>query len=387
MWRDRCAREGVELHVQTTATPLVVRTDPTRVRQIVDGLAENALRVTPGRPSGRARRRAGPRRPAVGVDRGARRRPGPRATTTSRWRSSAARCTTGTAACVGSAPASGSRSCRGSPSGWAATRWRVARPRAARASRYGCRSRVRSSRSRRPRPRPRQGERRERPDGCGYIGRTALTAALHHRTRRSRQRPGGQATRTRGADLRVSVLDDILEGVRADLAAAPGAASRSTTSRQAAADAPARARTASPRCAARTASASSPRSSAAARPRASSRPSTTRPRSPPTTRPAAPPSISVLTEQRRFGGTLADLDAVRAAVDVPVLRKDFIVSSYQLWEARAARRRPRPAHRRRARAGGAGLARRAGRSRSGSPRWSRCTTTTRPSARCSRAPG
>jgi indole-3-glycerol phosphate synthase len=45
--------------------------------------------------------------------------------------------------------------------------------------------------------------------------------------------------------------------------------------------------------------------------------------------------ISVLTEQRRFGGTLEDLDAVRAAVDIPVLRKDFIVSSYQLWEARA----------------------------------------------------
>jgi indole-3-glycerol phosphate synthase len=45
--------------------------------------------------------------------------------------------------------------------------------------------------------------------------------------------------------------------------------------------------------------------------------------------------ISVLTEQRRFGGTLADLDAVRAAVDIPVLRKDFVVSSYQLWESRA----------------------------------------------------
>ncbi|WP_137122017.1 indole-3-glycerol phosphate synthase TrpC [Segeticoccus rhizosphaerae] len=45
--------------------------------------------------------------------------------------------------------------------------------------------------------------------------------------------------------------------------------------------------------------------------------------------------ISVLTERRRFGGSLADLRAVRAAVDVPVLRKDFIVSSYQLWEARA----------------------------------------------------
>lgn len=45
--------------------------------------------------------------------------------------------------------------------------------------------------------------------------------------------------------------------------------------------------------------------------------------------------ISVVTEGRRFGGTLADLDAVRAAVDVPVLRKDFIVTSYQVHEARA----------------------------------------------------
>lgn len=45
--------------------------------------------------------------------------------------------------------------------------------------------------------------------------------------------------------------------------------------------------------------------------------------------------ISVLTEQRRFGGTLADLDAVRARVEVPLLRKDFVVSSYQVWEARA----------------------------------------------------
>jgi len=44
--------------------------------------------------------------------------------------------------------------------------------------------------------------------------------------------------------------------------------------------------------------------------------------------------ISVLTEERRFGGSLADLDAVRAAVDIPVLRKDFIVSPYQVHEAR-----------------------------------------------------
>lgn len=45
--------------------------------------------------------------------------------------------------------------------------------------------------------------------------------------------------------------------------------------------------------------------------------------------------VSVLTEQRRFHGSLADLDAVRAAVDIPVLRKDFIVTPYQIHEARA----------------------------------------------------
>ncbi|MGA1678890.1 MAG: indole-3-glycerol phosphate synthase TrpC [Candidatus Nanopelagicales bacterium] len=45
--------------------------------------------------------------------------------------------------------------------------------------------------------------------------------------------------------------------------------------------------------------------------------------------------ISVLTEERRFKGSLADLKAVRNAVELPLLRKDFIVSSYQLWEARA----------------------------------------------------
>jgi indole-3-glycerol phosphate synthase len=45
--------------------------------------------------------------------------------------------------------------------------------------------------------------------------------------------------------------------------------------------------------------------------------------------------ISVLTEGRRFGGSLDDLAAVRDVVHVPLLRKDFVVSSYQLWEARA----------------------------------------------------
>jgi indole-3-glycerol phosphate synthase len=47
-------------------------------------------------------------------------------------------------------------------------------------------------------------------------------------------------------------------------------------------------------------------------------------------------AISVLTEGRRFGGSLDDLVRVRLAVDIPVLRKDFIVTAYQLFEARAA---------------------------------------------------
>ncbi|RKT78179.1 indole-3-glycerol phosphate synthase [Terracoccus luteus] len=46
-------------------------------------------------------------------------------------------------------------------------------------------------------------------------------------------------------------------------------------------------------------------------------------------------AISVLTEQRRFGGSLADLDVVRSAVPTPLLRKDFTVDAYQVTEARA----------------------------------------------------
>lgn len=47
-------------------------------------------------------------------------------------------------------------------------------------------------------------------------------------------------------------------------------------------------------------------------------------------------AISVLTEPAFFDGALDHLTSVRGAVDIPVLRKDFIVCDYQLWESRAA---------------------------------------------------
>src|SRR5262245_28838960 len=47
-------------------------------------------------------------------------------------------------------------------------------------------------------------------------------------------------------------------------------------------------------------------------------------------------AISVLTDEKYFQGSLEDLRRVRAAVDVPLLRKDFAIDEYQLWESRAA---------------------------------------------------
>jgi indole-3-glycerol phosphate synthase len=46
-------------------------------------------------------------------------------------------------------------------------------------------------------------------------------------------------------------------------------------------------------------------------------------------------AVSVLTEKRRFDGSLEDFDAVRKEISLPMLRKDFMVDEYQFYEARA----------------------------------------------------
>jgi indole-3-glycerol phosphate synthase len=47
-------------------------------------------------------------------------------------------------------------------------------------------------------------------------------------------------------------------------------------------------------------------------------------------------ALSILTEEAHFGGSLADLQEGRDASDLPILRKDFTIDPYQLWEAKAA---------------------------------------------------
>src|SRR5581483_6174495 len=149
---------------------------------------------------------------------------------------------------------------------------------------------------------------------------------------RSRYDRGRKASHPRGQQNRVSVLDDILEGVRADLAARQRSVPLDRL-KEAAGRAPA------PRnpCAVlkgedvsviaevKRASPSKGALAAIADPAALAADYEA----------GGACVISVLTEPRRFGGSLEDLVAVREAVRVPVLRKDFVISSYQLWEARA----------------------------------------------------
>ncbi len=47
-------------------------------------------------------------------------------------------------------------------------------------------------------------------------------------------------------------------------------------------------------------------------------------------------ALSVLTDEQYFGGSLSDMTAVKEAVDIPVLRKDFIIDEFQVYESRAA---------------------------------------------------
>jgi len=130
----------------------------------------------------------------------------------------------------------------------------------------------------------------------------------------------------------VSVLEEILEGVRADLAERQAAVPLDALKEKAAAAPPPRDAIAALRSDGVSVIAEVKRSSpskgalaAIADPAALARDYEA----------GGAKVISVLTERRRFGGSLADLAEVRANVDVPLLRKDFIVTSYQLWEARA----------------------------------------------------
>ena len=178
--------------------------------------------------------------------------------------------------------------------------------------------------------------RRWRWPGAGQAlarrSRTAFREGAPERSAALSLRFGRKASHPRGQQNRVSVLDDILEGVRTDLAERQKETPLDRL-KEAATRAP------SPRdvrgalggdevsviAEVKRASPSKGALAAIADPAALAGDYEA----------GGARVISVLTEPRRFGGSLEDLAAVRATVQCPVLRKDFVVSSYQLWEARA----------------------------------------------------
>jgi len=131
---------------------------------------------------------------------------------------------------------------------------------------------------------------------------------------------------------RVSVLDDILAGVREDLAVRQQVLPLDAVKHMASRQPPARDATAALAGPGVAVIAEVKRSSPSAGQLASIRDPAALARE---YEAGGAAMISVLTEQRRFDGSLADLEAVHKAVAIPLLRKDFIVTPYQIWEARA----------------------------------------------------
>ena len=153
VWRARCGEVGVEFTADLPPFPLVLSTDAARVRQIVDGLIENALRVTPagrgirltlraeGRPGADAATRCNPLAERRSRSRTAARGSPP---TTVPWHSSDPLCTSDTAACDRWEPGWGWHWCRRWPLGSAAPRASPRPPAAELSSRSGFRVRHRS---------------------------------------------------------------------------------------------------------------------------------------------------------------------------------------------------------------------------------------------------
>ncbi len=154
VWANRCAAVGVRFGIEAPDRPLVVRTDAARLRQMMDGLFDNALRVTPtGAPIVLAARyeQSGPSARVAASKYATADQDSPM--TIWRWRSTDRRSMTATAACGRSAPDWVSRSCRAWSNGSAEPSKPATPSRGARASRCVCPCAIRA----------RPGDPRDRP--------------------------------------------------------------------------------------------------------------------------------------------------------------------------------------------------------------------------------